>query len=53
MKEYTRFLWRCLRISFVGPWQYHLWMLVLSVIALVGLNTYCRQLVDDGGSKPD
>jgi molybdopterin-containing oxidoreductase family membrane subunit len=46
MKAYLRFLWRCFRISFVGDWRYHIWMLVLSVIALVGYNAYCKQLVD-------
>lgn len=45
MKEYARFLWRCLRVSFVGDWRYHLWMLMLTVLALVGLNAYAKQLV--------
>jgi len=46
MREYLRFLFRCFRVSFVGTRTYHLWMLGLSVVALVGLNAYCRQLVD-------
>jgi Ni/Fe-hydrogenase subunit HybB-like protein len=46
MRQYARFLWRCFRISFVGDWRYHLWMLCLTVTALVGLNAYCKQLVD-------
>jgi molybdopterin-containing oxidoreductase family membrane subunit len=46
MTSYVRFLWRCFRISFVGGWRYHLWMLVLSVIALLGLNAYARQFAD-------
>jgi len=45
VKEYLRFLWRCFRLSFVGDWRYHLWMLVLTVISLLGLNAYCRQFV--------
>ncbi len=45
MKEYLRFLWRCFRISFVGDWRYKLWMLFLTVLALLGLNAYCKQLV--------
>lgn len=45
MKEYGRFLWRCFRLSFVGDWRYHLWMTVLTAIALLGLNAYARQLV--------
>ena len=45
MTEYGRFLWRCFRISFLGDWRYYLWMLLLSVVALLGLNAYCNQLV--------
>jgi molybdopterin-containing oxidoreductase family membrane subunit len=45
MNEYLRFLWRCFRISFVGDWRYHAWMTLLTVIALLGLNAYCKQYV--------
>lgn len=45
MREYATFLWRCVRLSFVGDWRYHLWMLILTVFALLGLNAYCKQLV--------
>jgi Ni/Fe-hydrogenase subunit HybB-like protein len=45
MRAYVRFLWRCARLSFVGGWQYYLWMLVLSVFILLGVNAYCKQLV--------
>jgi len=45
MKEYARFLWRCFRLSFVGGWKYQAWMLILTIIALLGLNAYCKQLV--------
>ncbi len=45
MRDYLYFLWRCFRISFSGGWQYRLWMLVLTVFALLGLNAYCKQLV--------
>jgi molybdopterin-containing oxidoreductase family membrane subunit len=45
MREYFTFLRRCFRISFVGDWRYHLWMLVLTGLVLLGLNAYCRQLV--------
>lgn len=44
MKEYTRFLWRCFRLSFVGTRGYKLWMLGLTVVALVGLNAWAKQL---------
>ncbi len=46
MKEYLRFLWRCFRLSFHGDWRYYAWMFGLTVVALVGLNAYCKQLVD-------
>lgn len=45
MKEYGLFLWRCFRLSFVGTWRYHLWMLLLTAAVLLGINAYCKQLV--------
>jgi len=45
VKRYLTFLWECLRISFVGDWRYYLWMTVLTVIALLGLNAWAKQLV--------
>jgi Ni/Fe-hydrogenase subunit HybB-like protein len=44
-RNYCRFLWRCARIAFVGDWRYYAWMGVLTVLALIGLNAYCKQLV--------
>ncbi len=46
MKTYLEFLARCFRLSFVGDWRYYTWMFALTAIALLGLNAYCRQLVD-------
>ncbi len=45
MRRYLTFLWQCLRISFVGDWRYYTWMTVLTVVALLGLHAYCKQLV--------
>lgn len=45
MKRYLIFLTRCFRLSFVGDWRYHLWMLALSAVALAGLNAYGKQFV--------
>ncbi|HGY91211.1 MAG TPA: polysulfide reductase [Planctomycetes bacterium] len=45
MKEYLRFLGRCFALSFIGDWRYRLWMLILTVIALVGLHSWSEQLV--------
>jgi Ni/Fe-hydrogenase subunit HybB-like protein len=46
MKKYFTFLWDCFRLSFVGDWRYHLWMLVLTLGALAGLYAYCQQFVN-------
>ena len=45
MKKYVTFLWDCFRLSFVGDWRYHLWMTVLTLVALSGLHAYCHQFV--------
>jgi molybdopterin-containing oxidoreductase family membrane subunit len=45
MKKYATFLWDCFRLSFVGDWRYHLWMLVLTLFALAGVYAYCQQFV--------
>ncbi len=42
-KNYFTFLNRCARIAFVGDWRYYSWMGFLTVIALFGLNAYCKQ----------
>ncbi len=46
MKEYIRFLRRCASISFQGTWVYYLWMTLLTGLALLGLNAYCKQVVN-------
>ena len=46
MKRYLTFVGECLRISFVGDWRYYTWMTMLTAVALLGLNAWCRQLVD-------
>ncbi|NLS96281.1 MAG: polysulfide reductase NrfD [Planctomycetaceae bacterium] len=45
MKKYATFLWDCWRLSFVGDWRYHLWMTILTLLALTGLYAYCQQFV--------
>jgi Ni/Fe-hydrogenase subunit HybB-like protein len=44
IRNYLYFLWRCLRIAFVGDWRYYAWMGVLTVIILLGLHAYLVQL---------
>ncbi|MBI2929279.1 MAG: polysulfide reductase NrfD [Verrucomicrobia bacterium] len=43
--DYLRFLWRCTCLAFEGDWRYYLWMGVLTVISLLGLNAYAKQIV--------
>lgn len=45
MKRYATFLYDCFRLSFVGDWRYHLWMTILTVVALLGLYAYTQQFV--------
>ncbi len=45
IRNYMVFLGRCARVAFVGDWRYFAWMGILSVICLIGLNAYCKQLV--------
>ncbi len=46
LRDYLVFLRRCGRIAFVGDWRYYLWMGVLTVFCLLGLNAYAKQLVN-------
>ena len=46
MRDYLVFLQRCGRIAFVGDWRYYAWMGALTVLCLVGLNAYAKQLVN-------
>jgi Ni/Fe-hydrogenase subunit HybB-like protein len=43
--NYFVFLRRCIGVAFVGDWRYYLWMGLLSVLVLLGLNAYAKQLV--------
>ncbi|MBI5767310.1 MAG: polysulfide reductase NrfD [Verrucomicrobia bacterium] len=45
VRNYTRFLLRCARAATEGDWRYYTWMGVLTAIALIGLNAYCKQFV--------
>ena len=45
IRNYLVFLRRCLAIAFVGDWRYYIWMGVLTVLVLLGLNAYAKQLV--------
>jgi Ni/Fe-hydrogenase subunit HybB-like protein len=45
-RNYLRFLGRCGRIAFVGDWRYYAWMGALTLVTLLGLNAYAKQLVE-------
>ncbi|VAX36286.1 Similar to sulfite reduction-associated complex DsrMKJOP protein DsrP [hydrothermal vent metagenome] len=45
LKDYIYFLYRCIILSFRGSKIFYAWMTVLTVLTLIGLNAYCKQLV--------
>lgn len=45
IKNYLRFLGRCVGIALEGDWRYYLWIGALMAICLIGLNAYAKQLV--------
>lgn len=45
IRNYLVFLARCARVAFVGDWRYYVWMGFLSVICLLGLNAFAKQMV--------
>ncbi len=44
MRDYLTFLARSVRRSFQGSWRYYAWMTFLSIVVLVGVNAWARQL---------
>ena len=44
MKNYFRFLYRCVILLLDGDWRYFLWIGILVTFCLVGLNAYARQM---------
>ncbi len=46
LKDYCQFLQRCFVISFRGSGLFYAWMTFLTVLSLIGLNAYCKQLVE-------
>ena len=45
MKDYLKFLARCVRLSFAGDWRFYAWMTLLTALSLVGLHAFTQQLV--------
>jgi Ni/Fe-hydrogenase subunit HybB-like protein len=45
IRNYVVFLARCGRIAFVGDWRYYAWMGFLTIICLLGLNAFAKQMV--------
>jgi len=45
-RNYLVFLWRCASIAFDGDWRYYAWMGILSIIVLLGINSYARQFAN-------
>jgi len=44
LRDYIYFLYRCVVISFNGGGLFYAWMTLLTVLSLIGLNAYCKQL---------
>ncbi len=45
MRDYLSFLGKSVRRAFTGDWRYYAWMTFLTLVILLGLNAYARQLV--------
>jgi molybdopterin-containing oxidoreductase family membrane subunit len=45
MRDYVTFLFRVWRLSFQGGWKFYVWMVLLTVVTLVGLNAWAKQFV--------
>ncbi len=45
VRNYLVFLRRSVSLAFVGDWRYYAWMGALTVVCLLGLNAYAKQLV--------
>jgi len=46
MKDYLTFLFRVARVSFQGGWRFYLWMSFWTVLSLIGLHAWARQLTE-------
>ncbi len=46
MRDYITFLGRIWLLSWRGSWAYYAWMVLLTVLALVGLRSWSWQIVD-------
>lgn len=44
IRNYFVFLWRSAQVAFVGDWRYYAWVGSLSVLCVIGLNAYAKQL---------
>jgi len=41
--SYTLFLWRIAKTAFESTWRYYLWMTMLTILALIGVNAWAGQ----------
>ncbi|HAM72267.1 MAG TPA: polysulfide reductase, partial [Verrucomicrobiales bacterium] len=44
-RNYLVFLWRCATLALEGDWRYYSWVGLLTLVCLLGLNAYAKQLV--------
>lgn len=45
IRNYLRFIYRCVCLIFEGDWRYYLWVGLLMAGCLLGLNAYAKQFV--------
>ena len=45
LKDYLHFIIKCFVLNFHGDTKFYIWMFVLTVLSLFGLNAYCKQYV--------
>jgi len=47
--SYPRFLWKALLVGTDGPVLFYAWMIALTAVCLVGINSFCHQIVQGQG----
>ena len=45
MKKFIRFIFEVFHYSLTGSWKYHVWLAGILIVALIGLQAYCKQVV--------
>ncbi len=46
IRDYLVFLWRSVRLSFMGGTKFYIWMAFLTILSLLGLHAYSKQFAE-------